>query len=92
MDEVVVEEVFCLRCADWECMKEVAVWAWSLEEVALKIPIWKSSARWLAAVQPTPGHLLACSQGRPLLEASPARGWRAGSIVGQVNTSGHNRA
>lgn len=69
MDGVVEEEVFCLRCAGSECLREMAVWIWSSGEVALKIPIWKSSVHWLAAVQPTLGHLLACSQGKPLLKA-----------------------
>lgn len=49
-------------------MKEVAVLVLSSEEVAPKILIWKS-LRWLVAVPPTAGHLLACSQGKPPLEA-----------------------
>lgn len=64
VDGVVEEEVFCLRCAELEYMREVAVLGLSSEEVAPKILIWKSLC-WLLAVPPTPGHLLACSQGKP---------------------------
>lgn len=92
MDRVVEEEVFYLRSAESECLREVAVWIWSSGEVALKIPIWKSSAHWRPAAQPTPGRLLACNQGKPPLEAWSCPqvlpgGWRAALMAGQVDIS-----
>lgn len=79
MNGVMEEEVFCLRCAEPECLGEAAVWVWSSGEVTPEIPVWKSSARWLAGsisahAQPSvglqPGQV---SLRSPVLPVSPAR-------------------